>query len=102
MNIQELALQEIAKGLSNKFDELVVEGLKRKGFEFKNISEAEPFIRENCKCEHYSEEHRRVFYVKDEPFLLHDYKIEIPEIDFTDNGPKKQLLTVHTLIYNIC
>jgi len=88
MNIQELVIQEIAKVLSNKFDDLIVEGLNRKVFEFKNILEAESFIKENCKCEHYSDEHRRVFYVKNEPFLLHDYKIEMSDIDLNNGFPK--------------
>ncbi len=88
MNIQELAIQQLTNGLSNKFDDLIIEGLKRKGFEFKNIREAESFIRENCRCEDYTHEQIRVYFVNDIPFILHEYKIEMPDIDFTNNGPK--------------
>lgn len=88
MNIQNLIQEQLAKNLSNKFDDLIIEGLKRKGFEFENIQEAEPFVKENCRCEDYTDEQRRVYFVNDVPFMLHDYKIEMPDIDLTNNGPK--------------
>lgn len=86
MNIQKLIQEELVKGLSNKFDDLIIEGLRLKGFSFENIKEAELFIIENCKCEDYPSEYRRVYYVKNKPFMLHDYRIDIPEIKMINNS----------------
>ena len=37
--------------ISKKFDEYIVEGLKRKGFEFETKEELISFISNNCTCE---------------------------------------------------
>lgn len=87
MNIQKLAIDQLTKGLSNKFYDLIVEGLKRKGFEFKNIREAESFIIKNCRCEDYTHEQRRIYFVNEIPFMLHDYRIDVPEIKTINNSP---------------
>jgi hypothetical protein len=87
INIQNLIQEQLAKKLSNKFDDLIIEGLKRKGFEFESTAELESFIKENCKCADYPDEYRRVYYVKNEPFMLHDYSIDIPDIKMINNSP---------------
>lgn len=63
--------------LNDKLENIVIEGLKMKGFEFGNRHELESFIKENVKCEDHVDKKERIYYVKDIPFLLHKYEIEI-------------------------
>jgi len=75
MNIQEQITNEITQNLSNKFDEIILEGLKLKGFEFENRYEIEAFIKLNCRCEDNIQHQQKIFYVKNIPFLLHNYEV---------------------------
>ncbi len=54
-------------------DNHLIEGLKRKGFEFKSIPELVEFISNNCKCADDLQLKQKTYYVKDIPFLLHFY-----------------------------
>ncbi|SEC46839.1 hypothetical protein SAMN04489761_3077 [Tenacibaculum sp. MAR_2009_124] len=63
--------------LNKQLDDSVIEGLKRKGFEFKHHFELEAFIKERCRCEDNTELKERVYYVDNIPFFLHNYKSEI-------------------------
>lgn len=67
---------EIIKSLNSKFDEYIVEGLKRKGFEFSNKKEVEEFVKLNCTCEDYKDIQERIFFVKSIPFFLHNYEVK--------------------------
>ena len=44
-------IDRISSELNKKFEDYIIEGLKRKGFEFKNRLELETFIKNNCRCE---------------------------------------------------
>lgn len=79
--------KHLTDNLNEKLEDLVIEGLKRKGFEFKHKIELEAFIKERCRCEDNIYLKEKVYYVDNKPFFLHNYKIEplqIPSI--TDEG----------------
>lgn len=65
------------RDLNRQLEESVIEGLKRKGFEFKHPLELEKFVKERCRCEDNVYLKERVYYVDDIPFFLHNYKSEI-------------------------
>lgn len=81
--IEEEATKRLYSNLHSKFDELFIEGLKRKGFEFDNLIETEEFVKHRCICEDNTLKSERIFYVDEVPFFLHRYKteVEIPALD---------------------
>ncbi len=74
------AIQELQRKLLEKLDELIVKGLKIKGFTFENRIDLEKFIETNCEMADCPELKERTYYVNKIPFLLHKYEI-YPEID---------------------
>jgi len=80
MNLKEQITEEITKKLSNKFDDIIIEGLKLKGFEFDNENDLRNFIKQNCSCEDNLSIQQRVYFVNGIPFLLHNYEIIIEPI----------------------
>ena len=66
----------LSNDLNKQLEDYVIEGLKRKGFEFKHKNELETFVKERCKCEDDVDLKERVYYVDDIPFFLHNYKSE--------------------------
>lgn len=64
-------------GLNKKLEDLFIEGLKRKGFEFKKRMELEAFIKSNCRCEDRTDLKQRTYFANDIPFFLHYYEIEM-------------------------
>lgn len=87
MNIQELIIKNLTEGLCNKFDDVFLEALSKKGFEFKNRKETEEFIKENVTCIDNLQEKQKVFYVNGVPFLLHEYKSVLSEVVIINNCP---------------
>ena len=83
MDIQSEIINEAIKGLSNEFDNIVIEGLRLKGFEFDNQNDLHNFIKENCKAHDYPHHYTKIYYVKDIPFLQHNYSLQMP--DFTED-----------------
>jgi len=67
----------LSSELNKKLEDLAIEGLKRKGFEFENRIELENFIKSNCRCEDRTDIKQRTYFVNDIPFLLHCYEIEM-------------------------
>lgn len=70
---------EIFLNLNKQLDDTIVEGLKRKGFEFESHSDILNFVKSNCRCEQYSDG-AKILFVNDIPFLRYDFK---PEFDFS-------------------
>ena len=66
----------LSNDLNKKLEDYVIEGLKRKGFEFKHKTELEAFVKERCKCEDNIDLKEKVYYVDNIPFFLHNYKSE--------------------------
>lgn len=76
-NQVETLVNSLIEGLAIKLDDIIIEGLKRKGFEFANKKDIESFIKANCKCEDMVHIKQRTYYVNNVPFLLHCYEIEV-------------------------
>lgn len=77
ISIREEVTNQLCQNLASKFDELFLQGLNKKGFEFKNRIETEDFIKSRCRCEDNVQFKQRIYFVDNIPFLLHDYKIDI-------------------------
>ena len=75
-DIMEDIIGELRDGLNKKFENYVIEGLKRKGFEFKHSLELEKFVKERCRCEDDIYLKEKIYYVDNIPFFLHNYKSE--------------------------
>ncbi len=71
------AINSLCSNLNNQLDTAIIEGLKRKGFEFDNKLELELFVKNRCRCEDRCDLKERVLYVDDIPFFLHKYEIEM-------------------------
>ena len=67
----------LSSQLNKQLEDCIIEGLKRKGFEFKNRLELENFIKSNCRFEDRTDIKQRTYFVNDIPFLLHCYEIEM-------------------------
>lgn len=67
----------LSSELNKKLEDIMIEGLKLKGFEFKNKIELENFIKAHCRCEDNIDLKERIYFVKDIPFFLHKYEIEM-------------------------
>lgn len=76
-NARDVALEELRNNLTNKLEQVVIEGLKLKGFVFENKNELVNFVKEHVRIEDNVEYQEKVYYVKDIPFLLHRYQIVI-------------------------
>lgn len=63
--------------LNKQLEDYIIEGLKRKGFEFENRIELENFIKSNCRCEDRTDIKQRTYFANDIPFFLHCYEIEM-------------------------
>jgi hypothetical protein len=67
----------LSNNLNGQFEASVIEGLKRKGFEFENKLELKQFVKDHCRCEDNVGFQQRIYYVNDVPFFLHNYKCEM-------------------------
>ena len=67
----------LSSQLNKQLEDYMIEGLKRKGFEFENRIELENFIKSNCRCEDRTYIKQRTYFVNDIPFFLHCYEIEM-------------------------
>jgi len=67
---------KLSNDLNKKTEDYVIEGLKRKGFEFNHKLELEEFVKERCRCDDNIDLKEKIYYVDNIPFFLHNYKIE--------------------------
>ena len=67
----------LSSQLNKQLEDYMIDGLKRKGFEFKNRFELENFIKSNCRCEDRTDIKQRTYFANDIPFFLHCYEIEM-------------------------
>jgi hypothetical protein len=67
----------LSSQLNKQLEDYMIEGLKRKGFEFENRMELENFIKSNCRCEDRTDIKQRTYFANDIPFFLHCYEIEM-------------------------
>ena len=67
----------LSSQLNKQLEDYMIEGLKRKGFEFENRMELENFIKSNCRYEDRTDIKQRTYFANDIPFFLHCYEIEM-------------------------
>jgi hypothetical protein len=93
MNIIELHNHFIKHELSNRitqqitsrFNDIIIEGLERKGYVFPYLEELEDFVRSHCNSVIDEQKSVRIFYVKEQPFLIHHFKPET-SIEISEDG----------------
>ena len=85
--------------LNKQLEDAFIDGLKRKGFEFKHRFELEVFVKEHCRSEDYVQSKQRVYFVDDIPFLLHNYKTEIITDPRITGDPNKVVGKLGTFAY---
>ncbi|UII79985.1 hypothetical protein [Flagellimonas sp. CMM7] len=66
---------EICQSMNSKIEELVLEGLKRKGFEFDDKLSLEKFVTTRCRVEDNKEFQEKTYFVDNTPFFLHKYRL---------------------------
>lgn len=66
-------MRKVTAELTQKLNDIVTEGLKRKGYEFENTLQLTDFIKEHCRCEDFVESKTKLYFVKEKPFLIYDY-----------------------------
>ena len=76
----------LSDDVNSKLETIVIEGLKRKGFEFKNKFELVSFLKQRCRCEDNVNLKQRIYFVDDKPFFLHDYNIEMDLTPIIEDG----------------
>ena len=86
--INNIIINQIANKLYNKLDDLIIEGLKRHGFEFKNQLDLELFAKERITRTYNIEFKEHIYYVDDVAFFLHKYNVIYEPITEDDNGIK--------------
>jgi len=95
----EESLSKLASGLTQKLEEHMVEGLKRKGFEFDNKADLERFVKLYCRCEDKPYLKQKTYFVYDIPFFLYIYGIEMEMTRLKENGGIKLSATCGSFAY---
>lgn len=72
-NIIAHTLQELCSSYLSELEKIILEGLKRKGFEFKNDEDYLLFGEGRCRVEDNVDSKERTYFVDDVPFLIHRY-----------------------------
>jgi hypothetical protein len=86
--------------LNKRFEDYIIEGLKRKGFEIENKIELENLINSNCRCEDRTGSKQRIYFVNDIPFFLHHYEFKMDLNPFVnDMGDVKILASYGSFAY---
>lgn len=88
-SLEEYIANKLSQGLVNELENIVINGLKLKGFEFDNVNELESFIKDRCRVEDYIHLEEKIYYVDNIPFLLHKYELNpVFNITNTDKETK--------------
>lgn len=98
-NIMHDVIDRLSNDLNRQLEDSVIEGLKRKGFKFKHKLELETFLKHRCRCVDYIDLKKRVYYVDDVPFFLHNYKNEIISDPRITGNPNKVVGKLGTFAY---
>lgn len=81
------ATQQMLENINSRFDEIILNALYWKGYNFKERLEAEQFIRDNCR--RVVNKNVSIFFVKEEPFLKIRNNIEIAYNTSVTDGIQK-------------
>lgn len=79
-SLQAAVTSRLVSDLQKKLEDFIIEGLKRKGFEFDNKSDLENFIMSRCRAEDNIQEKQKTYFVDDIPFFLHNYEIQMSNV----------------------
>ncbi len=90
--VQSFLIGRLSSEHNQTLKDYIIEGLKRKGFEFKNRFELEEFIKLNCRCEDRKKFKQRIFFVNDIPFLLHCYEMKLDLNTITNDKFEVEML----------
>lgn len=99
ISVESSIVTEISNKLVEKFDALMVEGLKRKGYEFTSRHDLENFIRESVRCVDNNATKQRTYLVNDVPFFLHCYEVWDLQQEILDNGNSIMTATYGSFTY---
>ena len=72
-DILRLQNEKLTRCISDNLYHIIEEALKRKGYKFKDRYELKTFVERHCRGEHNPHVREKVFFVNNEPFLLHKY-----------------------------
>lgn len=81
-------IKRLGFDLQNKLESAIIEGLKRKGFRFKDQIELENFIKTRCKVNDCIHHKQIIYYFDDTPFFLHNYEIITEPMSIFEQGVK--------------
>lgn len=76
-NAKDFEATQTIKELKSKYDEIFLLALSKKGYVFKHYSESYAFITTHCRAEDNVKLKQKIYFVKEEPFLLWNYEIQI-------------------------
>jgi len=68
---------QIAEKMQKSFEDVFIEGLKRKGYLFDNKFELEEFVKEKCTVEIRDDINEKTYTVDGVPFLVHKEEINV-------------------------
>jgi len=85
-DFQEDLNRQLVNSLNQKLEDLFINGLKLKGFEFSDKREFEEFIKTRCECIDNLEAKQRIYSVDGIPFFLHNYEPEFCIPDFSNGN----------------
>ena len=63
-------MEEAVQLMNDELDEVIVKGLKRKGFEFNSMKELSEFIKERGRIEVAADSENKTYYIDEIPFLI--------------------------------
>lgn len=76
LDLQRDMAQRYLDAINAKIDDLITEGLRRKGYTFETRYQMIRFIRKYCRCE-ISHLKEKKYFVKEVPFLLFVENIDV-------------------------
>lgn len=72
-NFIQKIVSDITNKLSHQLDDVIIQGLALKGYKFDDKIKLMDFIKENCKVCDEKQNQRKIYLVKNIPFLMNDY-----------------------------
>lgn len=78
--IEEEIINKMSLELACNLENLIINGLKLKGFEFENKIELEEFIKTRCRRTDNIDFEEHTYYVDNMPFFFHKYRAELSPI----------------------
>lgn len=77
ISLQNEIINRAIEEFDTEFKQIIIKGLKIKGYTFNSEIELLVFVSINCKVIDNNNTKQKTFYVNDTPFMIYDYKIEV-------------------------